>query len=903
MIILDILYNITIYPIEFLIETLFFLFYKIFNFSFSISILFLSLSINLISLPLYNIAENWQNKERNIRNKMQPIINNIKAVYKGDQRYLLIKTCYRINRYKTVYAFIGILGLLIQIPFFLAAYNFIYNLTNLSEGHFLFLKDFSMPDNLIRISNININILPITMTVFSLLSANVYSKKLNLKESMPIYISSLIFLIILYDSPSGLLFYWNINCLFSLIKNIVLEYKLLHKKQILKAANILCIPILIILTVISYINKADIKNILTFSIFVILTLNFDNIQKIIFNDKNLYYKFINNRTKLLIISSLTISILSGIFIPSSLINSSISDFKNHLSLIINNFSISLGIFSFYPIFIYILFSSKVKNYLTILLSFFAVVFILETFIMTGNYSNITSDFVFDNPKSIIPTYKDILINILLIIISMVSIILIIKKQQYNILINVYSVIILVLISISGFYMSKILGYNISNKNASNVINEDEKIFNVSKEGENIFVIILDRAIPSYWSDAFKRYSKYKKLFDGFEFYPNTVSYNYNTVTIASLYGGYDYLPYEVSTNGNYNITNVHNQSILTLPLALEKYGYKSYIFDPVYANMSYKGDLSIFSNYTNIKAYSEDYIYDYSVNKYINKNNISVYDLDNDKMIRFSIFKMIPVWLRNTLYSDKEWFINKNNTINTSLSTYAMLNSIKDLINVKQYGSNYNILHNNVTHEPYYFIPDYYIPTVSSNYINYNDLNIYGDTNSVKHFYANIAAMNCIAEIIQFLKDNNAYDNTKIIIISDHGYRVNSSYFKDDNMKFISLYNSLLMYKDFNSRGEISLNTNFMTVADMPYMAVNHIDHIKNPFNNKLITNDYKTNGANIIRIKSWKPEKQGKTSYDFDTYYHVKDNIFDTNNWKFYQWYDQSNYSEEIDISIGFKQ
>ncbi|MEI0604780.1 membrane protein insertase YidC [Brachyspira alvinipulli] len=902
MIILDILYNITIYPIEFLIETLFFLFYRIFNFSFSISILLLSLSINLISLPLYNIAESWQAKERNLRNKMQPIIDNIKHVYKGDQRYLLIKTCHRINKYKTVYAFIGILGLLIQIPFFIAAYHFIYNLTNLSEGHFLFIKDFSMPDNLVKISNIHINILPITMTVFSLLSANVYSKKLNFKESMPIYITSLIFLILLYNSPSGLLFYWNINCLFSLIKNIILEYKLMHKKPISKILNIVCIPILIILIIISYINKTDIKNILTFSILIVLTLNFNHIQKLIFNNKNTYYMFIKNRTKLLVISSLIISILSGIFIPSSLISTSVSDFKNHFSLIINNFAISLGIFLFYPMFIYTLFSSKVKNYLSIFIPLLAIIFILETFIVTGNYSNITSDFIFDNPNSIIATNKDIIINILLIIMSIISVFFIIKKIKYNILINIYSIIILVLISTSIFYMSKIFSYYIANNNTAKVINKDEKIFNVSKEGDNIFVIILDRAISSYWADAFERYGKYKKEFDGFEFYPNTVSYNYNTITIASLYGGYDYLPYETSTNGNYNITNMHNQSILTLPLALEKYGYKSYILEPVYANMSYKGDLSIFSNYSNIKAYSKDYIYDYSVNKYINQNNISVYNLDNDKMIRFSIFKIIPVWLRNTLYSDKEWFINKNNTINTSLSTYAMLSSIKDLINIKQYGSNYNILHNNVTHEPYYFIPDY-IPTVSSNYIDDNDLKIYEDTNSVKHFYANIAAMNCIAEIIQFLKDNNVYDNTKIIIISDHGYRVNSPHFKDKNMKFISLYNPLLMYKDFNSRGIVKLNTNFMTVADMPYMAVKHIENIKNPFNNKLITNDYKTNGANIIRIKSWKPENQGENSYDFDTYYHVKNNIFDTNNWKFYKWYCQSNYSKETDLSAGFKQ
>ena len=339
-----------------------------------------------------------------------------------------------------------------------------------------------------------------------------------------------------------------------------------------------------------------------------------------------------------------------------------------------------------------------------------------------------------------------------------------------------------------------------------------------------------------------------------------------------------------------------------LPFALEKFNYKSYIFEPVYANMSFEGDLTIFNDFTNIKAYNKDYIYDYSINKYTNENNIHTDNLDNDKLIRFSFFRMIPVWFRQTLYSGSRWFINKNNTMNTSIENYAILDSIKDLINIEEKGNNYNILHNNTTHEPHYFLPSL-IPTVNSNYIDTNDLKIYKDTNSVKHFYANAASMKSVAKIIDFLKQNDIYNNTKIIIISDHGYRVNSKYFDKPNMKFIALYNALLMYKDFNSKGRLTINTNFMTVADMPYLATRHIKGIKNRFNNKIITNDYKTNGANIIRIRSWKPEKQNSNTYDFNTYYHVKNNILNTNNWKLYKWNYENNYSKEIDLSLGFNE
>ena len=247
----DILYNITIYPIEFIIEILFYLFNNVFKSNYGVSLFLLSLCINFLSLPLYNIAESWQAKERTIQDKMKPMIDNIKAVYKGDQRYLLIRACQRINGYKTIYAFRGTLGLLIQIPFFMAAYNFVHSLSGLNGVPFLFIKDLSKPDALIHVGNISINLLPFVMTLFSLLAGFVYSKKLKFKESLPLYIVSLIFLVLLYNSPSGLLFYWTINCLFSLIKNIIMEYKLynifvINRYKILKGYNIFFIIITVL---------------------------------------------------------------------------------------------------------------------------------------------------------------------------------------------------------------------------------------------------------------------------------------------------------------------------------------------------------------------------------------------------------------------------------------------------------------------------------------------------------------------------------------------------------------------------------------------------------------------------------------------------------------------------------
>ena len=175
----DILYNITIYPIEFIIEMLFYLFNNIFKLNYAYSLFLLSLSVNVLLIPLYNVSDKWKKEEEKIQSRMKPDIDIIKKTFKGDEKFLLLQACYKIYGYKTIYAFRGTLGLLIQIPFFMAAYYFIHDIPNLASGSFLFIKDFSKPDSLLKIGNLAINVLPFIMTLFSLLSGLVYSKKLK----------------------------------------------------------------------------------------------------------------------------------------------------------------------------------------------------------------------------------------------------------------------------------------------------------------------------------------------------------------------------------------------------------------------------------------------------------------------------------------------------------------------------------------------------------------------------------------------------------------------------------------------------------------------------------------------------------------------------------------------------
>jgi len=71
------------------------------------------------------------------------------------------------------------------------------------------------------------------MTVINLVSGTIYTKGLSIKEKVQLFGMALIFLVLLYNSPSGLVFYWTINNLFSLIKNIYLKISYNKKHFIL----------------------------------------------------------------------------------------------------------------------------------------------------------------------------------------------------------------------------------------------------------------------------------------------------------------------------------------------------------------------------------------------------------------------------------------------------------------------------------------------------------------------------------------------------------------------------------------------------------------------------------------------------------------------------------------------
>ncbi|MBR6912838.1 MAG: hypothetical protein IKN34_03385, partial [Treponema sp.] len=121
---MTLLYNLIIYPIYTIIEIAYKLVDKITH-NEGLSVIGVSIAITLLCLPLYAVAEHWQEVEREKQNKMKIGLDRIKKAFSGDERYMMTTTFYKQNHYSPIMALRSSFGLLIQIPFFLAAYSYL----------------------------------------------------------------------------------------------------------------------------------------------------------------------------------------------------------------------------------------------------------------------------------------------------------------------------------------------------------------------------------------------------------------------------------------------------------------------------------------------------------------------------------------------------------------------------------------------------------------------------------------------------------------------------------------------------------------------------------------------------------------------------------------------------------
>lgn len=887
---LNFFYMILIDPLYQIIEFVYMVFFKICS-NVGFSVIGVSIAVTLFCLPLYAVAEHWQEVERNTQKSLKSGIDRIKKGFKGDEQYMMLNTFYRQNQYHPIMALRSSFGLLIQIPFFIAAYKFLSNNIDLKGTSFLFIKDMGAQDAFFHIGLFPVNVLPIAMTVINIIAGAIYTKGFPAKEKVQIYGMALIFLVILYSSPSGLVLYWTMNNVFSLVKNVFYKIKkplfvfwlmmsaafiVADAYTVYRFHNYKAVPVVFI-SIIVFASPLIVKGAKLFTDSVLSCFTAD------FKTRTFFFLF----------SAISIAILAGIIIPSFLLTSStveysyIDSYSNPAYFLYHCSLQTFGLFVIWPSAMYFLFGKKVQSGFAAFFLLFFIASLIDNFCFPGKYGVITADLVFTDHRSLAPSASQFIINISVLFIAAVILFFIIYKKGIFAL-KSFSTFACAALIVTGIVNNVIIQKNFKTLTRKDTQTSDlEPIAHFSRTGKNVVVFMLDRSAGYLLYDAFNTYPKLYDQFSGFTFYPNTTSLGSWTVQGApGLFGGYEYTPWSMNHRRELPMQQKHNESLSVLPFMFEKEGFTCDVVDPPYPNYDSAPYFGFYEGHPNVHPHTARAKYRsvwYKQNNYKELPIKSAHIKRN--MVRFSIFKMLPLFLRAPFHYHYWWEASDDMQTNSDfIDCYSVLDLLPELTDVSSDKNCFFMIDSEATHDVAFCQAPEYVPV--------ENVTDYGNSRWAKDdsFHALVASLRVLGQWLDYLKQNGVYDNTRIIFVSDHGSieRVPEKFPDEDHLqRSLEWFNALLMVKDFNQTGRIKEDNTFMTNADTPALASNGV--IKDPvncFTGKRITlltheekndqcivsqsmaNGVRNNINNGLRIK------------DTD-WYNVRDSIFDIHNWK----------------------
>ena len=906
--VLDMLYTILIGPIQLVFETIFTIANR-FTGNPGIAIIALSLIMNFLVLPLYRRADIMQEEARDIDLKLQKGVAHIKKNFTGDERMMILQTYYRQNNYKPTDALNGSVSLLLEIPFFIAAYQFLSHLELLQGVSLGPIANLGAPDGILVLGGVAINILPVLMTIINIISSALYLKGFPLKTKIQLYSMALLFLVFLYTSPSGLVFYWTLNNVFSLIKNVF--YKL---KDPAKVLSILASISGVVISVYSilYVLEETIKGtmiivLLGLCLQIPLMLRFDKFKNLFVKIK---VKKQNPDKAMFFLGGLFLTVFVGILIPSAVIAASPMEFMdvdyNPLWYLVSSGCFAIGTFLVWLRVFYWLASDSGKVIFDKLVWVFCGIVIVDYMFFGTDLGTLFAELRYEN--RIHWGIMDQIYNLgILSLIAVIFIVFMIKIPKL-----VGTVLLTVVLAV-GF----MAGNNIFNINKS--INEYEILvengtggkphFNLSKTGKNVIVFMLDRAMNQFVPYMFNEKPELQEQFAGFTYYSNTISYGgYTKIASPALYGGYEYRPLEINKRNSESLESKQNEALKVMPTIFNNNNFEVTVCDPPLAAYTWVPDLSIYDDISNINTYN--------TSGEFNGEFIDLYTIDNRKrnFFCFALMKSMPVFLQELMYNDGMYnqakvdldYMGQNVLDNYTangltprfLKPYNVLCNLIDMTNIVEEDNTFLMISNDTTHEPVLLQEPEYEPVLNVDNYEYsiNNSNRYvvngkamkmDNEVQITHYHANMAAFIQLGKWFDYLRENDVYDNTRIILVSDHGrylMQFDEMFLNDSEGKIIDLemYYPLLMVKDFNSQ-EYQVSDEFMTNADVPTLAMsNIINSPVNPYTGNEIDSSTKAEKIHYISTSNdFNVEvNKGNTFLPSGWLKFEGDNIWDKDSW-----------------------
>lgn len=893
------LYNFFILPIEYLMDAIVYKLFKVYMDPVTVLIC-LSLVISIVTLPLYRRAEILQKEEREKQKKMEGWIKHIKKTFSADERSMILWRYYRLEGYNPVSSLKTLFPLLLQIPFFIAAYQYLSSCRFFSAVSAFGIKDLAYPDGLLELGGVRINLLPFIMTGVNLLAGAVWAEKGRIWDRVQQVLIAAVFLVLLYDCPAALLLYWTMNNIFSLCKNVFSRF---IKNKSFMITLLLCIPPLhyFFIYVIALGDDSWWYNNNLFFIFLLMPLIISVCRRFLKKKAVVSEKVESGEGygKDIVSALLALTLFLGGAIPAMVIASSPNDFIDpyfHMKpfiYVIHSLTIYAGAFIFWGLMIYLLTAGAYRKKYALILVSGALIAIFNVVVYGKGYGSLDSSLQYAGA----PTHEwySMLLNIVISLALVVAVRFLFERLRKAIIcfMGLLGAVSLIMVMWGRIRVNDIMA------DGGDAIEENweslKKTAVLDKTGRNVVFIMLDRAVGAYLPFIMHEKPELKEKLDGFTFYPNALSFGWKTaIGSPALFGGYEYTPEESDKRDDMLLVEKQNEALSVMPVMFGEAGWNVTVYEPPFAGYLPIADLSIYDDYPFIKAYNTE-------GKFNGGRETMAGLLEQRKrcFVSYSVMRAAPIFFTSEFY-DGGNYMTKSSAVKdltvSFLHYYHELEALPELTQVSDTGQNcFFMMSNMITHEPSLLqMPDYTPAGVVDN-SGYDMTKRVDDEQNVLHnhsqfvegqYCANVAAYMLLGEYFDWMREQGIYDNTRIIIGADHGHptgQLDDMIMMNGRLDALA-FNPVMLVKDYDAKG-FTVSDEFTTNADAPLMALKGQGiELINPFTGKHMSDEAKKGVLHVCGTEDLNAYNESAPFYRFQCddrpWYSVHDSIFDEKNW-----------------------
>lgn len=190
--------------------------------SWGLAIICFTVALKVLLVPLGVVTVRMQRKVSLVQLQLAPQLASIKAKYDGEEAHNRIMAAHKALGVSPFFVLKPMLGMLLQIPIWIAVFNALGEMPQLQNSAFLWIESLAYPDAIARLPFVipllgdSVSLLPWLMSGVTLLSARLFQDRLApadelKKQKRNLYLIALAFFLVFYPFPAAMVLYWTLS--------------------------------------------------------------------------------------------------------------------------------------------------------------------------------------------------------------------------------------------------------------------------------------------------------------------------------------------------------------------------------------------------------------------------------------------------------------------------------------------------------------------------------------------------------------------------------------------------------------------------------------------------------------------------------------------------------------------